>query len=98
MRLSGRVALVTGAARGIGAAIARAFAAEGARVWLTDIDSTGVKRVAGALGPPARWRVLDVRHEPDWEAVMETLLDEGGRLDVLVNNPVIHERSRFALG
>ncbi|PXA85087.1 short-chain dehydrogenase [Nostoc sp. 3335mG] len=83
-RLNGRVALVTGAARGIGEAIARAFVAEGARVWLTDIvDATAL---AGVLGASARFARLDVRSEADWNATIEALLARDGQLDILVNN------------
>jgi NAD(P)-dependent dehydrogenase (short-subunit alcohol dehydrogenase family) len=83
-RLPDKVALVTGAARGIGAAIAAAFAREGARVWVTDIDAAGVAATARAIG--VRWARLDVREELAWAALMAQLLDAEGRLDVLVNN------------
>lgn len=79
-RLIGKTALVTGAARGIGEAIARAFVQEGASVVLSDIDNdTGVK-LAADLG--AEYQSLDVRQEADWARVI------GGmeRLDILVNN------------
>jgi 3(or 17)beta-hydroxysteroid dehydrogenase len=83
-RLDGKVALVTGAARGIGEAIARAFMAEGAQVWLTDIaDAT---TLADGLGPAARFARLDVRSEADWDATIEALIARDGRLDILVNN------------
>jgi len=85
-RLEGKVALVTGAARGIGRAIAEAFVREGARVWLTDIRDAEGKAAAAALGPMAAYRRLDVRAEEDWERAMEALLAAHGRLDVLVNN------------
>jgi len=85
-RLSGKTTLVTGAARGIGAAIAEAFVAEGAAVWLTDIDAGAGAERAARLGPAARFRRLDVRNDPDWAAAMSEILDEAGRLDVLVNN------------
>ena len=78
MRLAGKIALVTGAARGIGLAVAEAFAAEGAIVWLTDIDEAG--------GQAARFLPLDVREEAGWERVMATIAQAHGRLDVLVNN------------
>ncbi len=85
-RLDGKIALVTGAARGIGAGIARSFASEGARVWLTDIDLTGVQTLAEELGPEHRFAALDVGDEAQWVAVVDTLLAEEGRLDILVNN------------
>lgn len=85
-RLSDKVALVSGAARGIGAAIAAAFVAEGARVLVTDIDDPGGLRVAEALGGNAAYRHLDVRDEADWRAAMDDLLARWGHLDVLVNN------------
>lgn len=81
-RLDGKVALITGAARGIGAAIATAFVTEGATVWLTDIADAGA--FAASLGQ--RFRRLDVREEADWQAAMEAVLAADGRLDVLVNN------------
>jgi NAD(P)-dependent dehydrogenase (short-subunit alcohol dehydrogenase family) len=85
-RLAGKVALVTGAARGIGAAIARAFVDEGARVVVTDLDGEGAARTAAALGPAATARRLDVRDELAWIAATAEVLDSHGALDVLVNN------------
>ncbi len=79
-RLQNKTALVTGGARGIGAAIARAFRDEGAEVILTDIDALGGQATAEEIG--ALFAPLDVASETDWEAV-------AGRfpvLDVLVNN------------
>jgi len=83
-RLEHKVALVTGAARGIGAAIARAFAAEGAHVVVSDIDEPAGRVTAEALG--AAWLRLDVRDELGWIGAMARILDSHGRLDVLVNN------------
>jgi NAD(P)-dependent dehydrogenase (short-subunit alcohol dehydrogenase family) len=85
-RLRGKVTLVTGAARGIGAAIAREFVAEGATVFITDIrDAEGIE-LAAALGPTAQYHRLDVRREDDWKNVTAAALDAFGRLDVVVNN------------
>ncbi len=84
MRLKDKVCLVTGAARGIGEAIARAFAAEGARVIVTDIDEAGSAALAGDIGAASMG--LDVRSEADWDAAVAATLARFGRLDVLVNN------------
>jgi len=84
-RLQGKITLVTGAARGIGEGIARAFAREGATVWITDIDEEGGRALAEELGSPHRFANLDVGVEEDW-AVVDQLVAAEGRLDVLVNN------------
>ena len=84
-RLDGKVALVTGAARGIGESIARRFVDEGARVWITDIDPAG-EALAQALGEAARFAVLDVTDEDQWAEVVAQVLARDSRLDVLVNN------------
>jgi 3(or 17)beta-hydroxysteroid dehydrogenase len=79
-RLKAKICLITGAARGIGAAIARAFAAEGAAVIVTDIDVELGKRTAKEIGCP--FHKLDVASEADWKTVMAAV----GPIDVLVNN------------
>lgn len=85
-RLHGKVALVTGAARGIGAAIVRAFVAEGAIVWITDVDGDAGADLANEIGGNTRFLPLDVSQESEWEAVMAALLARDQRLDILVNN------------
>ncbi|MFG0274564.1 MAG: SDR family oxidoreductase [Phycisphaerales bacterium] len=87
-RLTNKTALVTGAARGIGEAIARAFADEGAAVWCTDIRDDLGESVAATIGGGA-YRRLDVRRDDDWTRVVNELLEAHGRLDILVNNAAI---------
>jgi NAD(P)-dependent dehydrogenase (short-subunit alcohol dehydrogenase family) len=85
-RLNGKVALVTGAASGIGEAIVRAFVAEGATVFVSDIRDDPGKQVADSLGNPGQYVHLDVREETQWTAVVDSILKSHGQLDVLVNN------------
>ena len=85
-KLKGKTALVTGAAQGIGAAIARAFVAEGAFVYITDLNDDLGRAIAAELGDGARYLHLDVRLEDEWQQVTRQILAERGRLDVLVNN------------
>jgi NAD(P)-dependent dehydrogenase (short-subunit alcohol dehydrogenase family) len=85
-RLSRKIALVTGAARGIGEAIAAAFIDEGARVVLTDIADDAGQALAQRLGGEAVYQRLDVREEGDWTRVTQGALERFGRLDVVVNN------------
>ncbi len=85
-RMQDKVTLITGAARGIGAAIASAFIAEAAQVVVTDIDAQAGREQAKKLGARACWMPLDVRDEAQWEAVIGEVLQRFGQLDVLVNN------------
>lgn len=85
-RLEGKVALITGAARGMGAAAARLFVAEGAQVVLGDV-LPDVKEVAGALGDErALALTLDVTDENAWREAVAAAEQRFGKLDVLVNN------------
>ncbi|WP_443749449.1 glucose 1-dehydrogenase [Asticcacaulis solisilvae] len=83
-RLEGKVALITGGASGIGAAIGKAFVAEGANVILTDIHEGPGQAMAKSLG--ADFMTLDVADETQWIAVMSAVLRDHGGLDILVNN------------
>lgn len=85
-RLDAKVALVTGAAQGIGAAIARAFVANGAAVVLTDVRDAQGSALASTLGAAARYEHLDVRRPEDWARVVDLVRERYGRLDVVVNN------------
>jgi len=85
-RLIGKVALISGAARGIGEAIARSFVQEGAFVYLTDIDADGGEALARELGTQAIFRRLDVRDEQNWARVTDDATSSQGRLDIVVNN------------
>jgi 3-oxoacyl-[acyl-carrier protein] reductase len=80
--LEGRTAVVTGAAQGLGEAIARALHARGASVVVADVNGAGAERVAESLGERARGAHVDVRDR----ASVERLLEDAGRVDVLVNN------------
>ena len=85
-RLAGKVALITGSARGQGAAEARRFVAEGARVALTDIlDEEGAK-LAAELGDATFYRRLDVTSDAEWTGAVDETTKRFGKLDVLVNN------------
>lgn len=85
-RLAGKVALISGGARGMGASHARAMAAHGAKVVCGDILDAEGEDVAGELGDAARYVHLDVTSPGDWDAAVATTVAEFGRLDILVNN------------
>lgn len=89
MRLAGKTALITGAGSGIGRATALRFAAQGARVAVTDLDGPSAERVATRImeaGGEAFARALDVRVESDWEATLAGVAERWGGLDVFVSN------------
>ena len=88
--LDGLVAVVTGGASGVGAAMARLFAAEGARVVVADIDQDRARNVADGLGDTALPVRTDVGDEADVEAAIAAAVEHFGRLDCIVNNAGIY--------
>ena len=89
MRLEGKVAIVSGAASGMGAATARRFAKEGARVVIADMLEEEGRRVAADItraNGTAEFMRLDVTSEDDWKAVVGATVQKYGKLDILVNN------------
>ena len=90
--LDGKVAIVTGAARGLGLGIARAFCEAGASVMLTDVLAQGEQSAVTlrSEGYAAEFMTHDVTDMAAWEAVVKTVLDRWGRLDTLVNNAGIN--------
>jgi NAD(P)-dependent dehydrogenase (short-subunit alcohol dehydrogenase family) len=89
MRLKDKVAIITGAAAGMGAATARLFAREGAKLLLTDIDDKDGPAVAADIvrtNGNARFEKHDVSKEADWQRVVDAALAAYGRIDILINN------------
>ena len=93
--LGGRVALVTGGARGIGLAIGRALTECGAHVALVDVDATALATATNDLGAAALPIVADVSHPPDVTRAVETTANQLGGLDILVNNAGICPMTPF---
>ncbi len=91
-RLDGKVCLITGAARGQGAAEARLFAAEGGKVWLADVLDGEGAALAEEIG--ADYRHLDVRDESAWAGLVQEMVQTSGRVDVLINNAGIFATGR----
>ncbi len=86
MRLKDQVAIVTGAASGFGAEIARQYVAQGARVAVADINGDGARAVAAELGEHAIAVACDVTKRADIDALVKATTDRWGRLDIVVNN------------
>ena len=96
-RMDGKVALISGGARGQGAAEARLFAQEGAKVVigdLLDVDGMRVAAEIAELGGEAVYVHLDVTREEDWQSAVQAAVSAFGKLDVLVNNAGIWRRGR----
>jgi len=88
-RLDGKVALITGAARGIGLAFAQAYVAEGARVVIADINTVRAQAAAQALGPAAMAVTLDVTRQDSIDAAVDTVVAQFGGIDILINNAAL---------
>jgi len=93
--LTGKVAVVTGAAQGQGAAEARLFAEAGARVVIADVQHELAVEVASSIGPAAMAVHLDVRDPDQWRGVVSSVSARFGPIDVLVNNAGMHVPAKF---
>jgi len=91
MKLQGKVAIITGAARGIGRAIARRYAEEGASVVIADLDEAAAQAAAAGIGPAALALRLDVTRQDSIDAAMAATVARFERLDILVNNAGIFD-------
>ena len=95
MRLKGKVALVTGGNKGIGAAVVRRFAGEGARVWSCDIVTDKTNKFSDDLANKTETIVhetLDVTSHDSWQLIINKIVNETGKIDILVNNAGIYDR------
>ena len=88
-RLTGKTAIITGAAQGMGANHVRRFVAEGANVVLTDVQEDAGAALAAELGPQAHFVRQDVSSEADWVSVVAAAKSQFGRIDILVNNAAL---------
>ena len=91
MRLQGKSALITGAARGIGFDVARAYIAEGAVVTLADINRSALAAAVAELGPKARAQVIDVTDQASIDAGFTAAIADMGGLDILINNAALFD-------
>jgi len=93
-RVSGKVALITGGASGLGSAAARILAEQGARVIITDVQEDAGAGVAAEIGHDVLFIQQDVASEADWQRVMSRIIQDYGKLDILVNNAgILHMAS-----
>jgi NAD(P)-dependent dehydrogenase (short-subunit alcohol dehydrogenase family) len=100
MRLQDKIAIVTGAASGMGAATARLFAREGAKVIVADVldeDSRAVVDAIASSGGQARFHRLDVSSEQEWEGLVTATLEAYGKIDILINNAGVSGSGRDRL-
>lgn len=98
MRLAGKVAIITGAASGFGRGIAEAFAQQGARVVIADINTKGAAQVASLIGTAAVPFTCDVTLKADVEAMIKTTVQTFGGLDIVVNNAGTTHRNQPLMG
>src|SRR5579884_4020423 len=85
MRLANKVAIVSGGASGMGAATARRFAREGAKVMIGDMLEAEGRAVAAEIGEAAAFQKLDVTQEAEWQAIVAETVRRFGKLDILIN-------------
>jgi NAD(P)-dependent dehydrogenase (short-subunit alcohol dehydrogenase family) len=95
MRLDGKVAIVTGGARGIGAAVCRRYAEAGARVVVADILGDEAAALAREIGSGSLAVTLDVTSRPSIDAMVAKVVAEAGGIDILVNNAAIFDMAPF---
>ena len=96
MRLQGKTALITGAARGIGLAFAQAYAAEGAQVCIADINLDAARKAATDIGPQAHAVALDVTNQDSIDAAFSDAIAHMGHLDILINNAALFSAAPIA--
>jgi 3-oxoacyl-[acyl-carrier protein] reductase len=97
-RLSGKTAIITGAASGFGAGMAERFAEEGANVVVADLNMLGAEEVAGRIGEAARAVSVDVSIKADVAKMIDVAIDSFGRIDIMVNNAGYTHRNGDLLG
>ena len=91
MRLQGKSALITGAARGIGRGFAEAYAREGASVAIADINLEAARATASEIGEAAYPVHMDVTRQESIDAAIETVVATAGKLDILINNAALFD-------
>ena len=96
MRLAGKCALITGAARGIGFEFARAYIAEGAQVALADINADALAKAVAALGPKAHAVQMDVTSQTSIDEGVASAVAAMGKLDILINNAALFDAAPIA--